>query len=354
MIFIILYNMFIILILIVEKTFYKMRKKSRAQARNENGKVRRAHEAVLAETASNIEHEAQRVVVREALNAERIVREALYAERIAREERKVENIAREASEALKASEARKEFLEAESKAAEREVHEAHKALVEAEREVRRLILAKFDATRNSKTKELVERLDMAAKEYIKENPLQDNIQLTGTTFTNCIISTHHYDIIVAIKLSILFVDAGVSQSNVIKAIHIVHERFFKETKTIQNFFKTIQPGILRKLKNWFWDPKTNTFKLRHWDLLDWWGDYELNYELECTTETNTKFFEIDTYFKRKCSKRVSSQDIKEFEDNKLFATFLLVNQRLASTGKYVSISILDMLELLKTYDNKLR
>ena len=98
------------IILIVAKTFYKMRKKSREAARNANGKVRRAHEAVLAETASNIEHEAQRVVVREAL----------YAERIAREERKVENIAREASEALKASEARKEFLEAESKAAERE------------------------------------------------------------------------------------------------------------------------------------------------------------------------------------------------------------------------------------------
>ena len=239
---------------------------------------------------------------------------------------------------------------------------------------RRFVRHELNIIKNFNKYKLVNRIDIAAKEYIKENPLQDNIHLTGTTFNNCtknrFKSANHYDIKVAVKLSNLFLEAGVSQSNVIKAIHIMNKHFFKDkTKTIQylrnlfmegsmyqyNFItpydimhyktdeNTIQyffPVILRNLNNW-----------------DSW-DFELNCALDCTTYPNTyKFFEIDTFFKRKCSKLVTKEDIKEFkefEDNKLIATFLLVNQRLVSTGKYVSISILDMLYLLKRYDNKLR
>ena len=339
------------IIFIVAQTFYKMRKKSREAARNANGKLRRAHEAVLAETASNIEHEAQRVVVREAL----------YAERIAREARKVENIAREArnaahNAAVYAAVYESDFHTAAVYESDFRTAAEHEAFIaacdvniarsagyarEKKRTERREMLSELNIIKKFNIYKLVKRLDMAAKEYIKENPLQKNIQLTGINFSNCIISTHPYDIKVAEQLRQLFSKAYVWQYNVITAIHIVHERFFKEKKTIQKFFKTIQSGILRKLKNW-----------NSWD-------FELNCAcaLVCKTKTNNKFFEIDTYFKRKCSKLVTKEDIKEFEEfknNKLLATFLLVNQRLASTGKYVSISILDMLYLLKRYDNKLR
>ena len=346
------------IILIVAQTFYKMRKKSRDQARYARNAERRVRDEALAEIDSNIAHDAERV----APEAARKEREEACEEPEAAEyvadlrravayEEEIDDLSFKIA-CIKGCSARKE---------ERSL-----------RCVRRFIRAKLNIIKNFNKYKLVNRIDIAAKEYIKENPLQDNIHLTGTTFNNCtkncFKSANHYDIKVAKNLSNLFVEAGVSQSNVIKAIHIMNKHFFKDTtKTIQylrnlclrgaeqsNFITPLEimyhkaderniqyffPGILRKLNNW-----------------DSW-DFELNCALDCTTYPNIKFLEIDTFFKRKCSKLVTKEDIKEFKefkDNKLLATFLLVNQRLASTGKYVSISILDMLYLLKTYDNKLR
>ena len=434
------------IILIVAKTFYKMRKTSLEEARYARNAESRVRDAALAEIDSNIAHDAERV----ARKAERKEREeaceepeaarnaaeyvedlrtaveyeaeiAALSSNIAALSSKITAVAYEAEIAARSSNiaciavcsAREEerslrcvrrsrnaaeyiadlrtaveyeaeiaalssnitAVAYEAEIAARSFNIACIAVCSAREEerslrcVRRLISAKLNIIKNFNKYKLVNRIDIAATEYIKENPLQDNIQLTGTTFNNCIKSANHYDIKVAKKLSNLFLEAGVSQSNVIKAIHIMNKHFFKDTtKTIQylrnlfllggmeqsNFIteseimyykadeRTIQyffPGILRKLNNW-----------------DSW-DFELNCALDCTTYPNKKFLEIDTYFKRKCSKFVTKEDIKEFkefEDNKLMATFLLVNQRLASTGKYVSISILDMLYLLKRYDNKLR
>jgi len=371
------------IILIVAKTFYKMRKKSREQARYSRNAECRVRDAALAEIDSNIAHDAERV----ARKAERKEREEACEEpEAARNAAEYvadlrTAVAYEAEIAALSSNITAVAYKAEIAA--RSSNIACIAVCSAREEERsslrcdrRFIRAKLNIIKNFNKYKLVNRIDIAAKEYIKENPLQDNIHLTGTTFNNCtknrFKSANHYDIKVAVKLSNLFLEAGVSQSNVIKAIHIMNKHFFKDkTKTIQYFrnlflegdmdqsnfitpyeimyYKaaaadesTIQyffPGILRKLNNW-----------------DSW-DFELNCALDCTTYPNKKFLEIDTYFKRKCSKLVTKEDIKEFkefEDNKLMATFLLVNQRLASTGKYVSISILDMLYLLKRYDNKLR
>lgn len=398
------------IILIVAQTFYKMRKKSREDARYARNAERRVRDAALAEIDSNIAHDAERVALEEreeaceepeaaeyvadlrravayeeeiAALSSKITAVAYVAKIAAREEERILRCVRRARNKaeyiadLRTAEEYKAEIDALSSNITAVAYEEEiAARNEEERSLRcdrRFVRHELNIIKNFNKYKLVNRIDIAAKEYIKENPLQDNIHLTGTTFNNCtknrFKSANHYDIKVAVKLSNLFLEAGVSQSNVIKAIHIMNKHFFKDkTKTIQylrnlfmeggmdlsNFItpydimyyktdeSTIQyffPGILRNLNNW-----------------DSW-DFELNCALDCTTYPNKKFLEIDTFFKRKCSKLVTKEDIKEFKefkDNKLLATFLLVNQRLASTGKYVSISILDMLYLLKRYDNKLR
>ena len=192
MILIILYNMFIILI--VAKTFYKMRK----QAPTQHARTQYARKAAR-------EARKARKAAREACNARNAEREARNAEREAR------NAEREARKARNA---------------EREAREAR----EAEREAR--INAFYKAARERKAARKAERearikaFDEAAKAYNTANFVF--YDKNKSSIADCCIGafSNKFTIYCVDEFHKLFQDAGVSPSNVIQALVTLRNSFF--------------------------------------------------------------------------------------------------------------------------------